>query len=64
MTNSENGMRWLNEHLLGYAFTSCYGKAEQEFDGELAELTIPEPRNMFKTEPYEVFKLKQHNYKC
>jgi hypothetical protein len=53
MTNCENDSRWLNENLPEFVCTVCYCKLEHDVDGELAELNVPEPRNMFETLPNE-----------
>ena len=63
MTNCENDSRWLNEHLLEFACRLCNCKLEQAVDAELADVTVREQGNVFKTELYEVIKLKQRKFK-
>jgi len=56
VTNCENDSRWLNENLLELDCTLCNCKLEQEVDGELADINVPEPRNIFEFLRYEVIK--------
>ena len=63
MTNCENDSRLLNENLPEFACRLCCCKVEQAVDAELADVTVPEHGSMFKTELYEVIKLKKRKFK-
>jgi len=63
MPNCENDSGWLNENLPEFACRLCCCKLEQAVGAELADVTDPEQGNMFKTELYEVIKLKQRKFK-
>jgi len=56
VTNCENDSRWLNDNLLELDCTLSNCKLEQEIDGELTDINVPETSNMFETLRYEVIK--------
>jgi hypothetical protein len=49
MTNCENDSRWLNDNLSELDCTFCNCKLEQEVDGELSDINVPETVNIFET---------------